>query len=253
MKPSLIVFGTISLFSVLVAGCSKSAATGGDSGTAAAANGPKGGSCMEPQAGICTNFAENPGGIAESVCTGMSKGTYGQSACPTDNSIGSCAAKGDTIYYYFGNSSGPWTEDAASDCKTIHEGTFTATAGAADTAKQKALPTPDRIQASCQQQAGTCDDYFGDPIKVGMSKSFCAPDGTLSDGKACPTDGLVATCLTGGKAQRYYQAYMKKTSTTMAAAEDQCKNGSLSFSHFYPVPGAVVASATGKPGKGKGK
>jgi hypothetical protein len=257
----LVALGTVSLalLSLVTLGCSKgsgSSATGSTaSATAAGANAPKGGSCMEPQAGICTNFADNPGGIAETVCTGMSKGTYGKAACSTDSSVGSCLGKdGNTVVYYFGNSVAPWQDDAAADCKSSHEGTFTATAGAADTAKQKAVPTADKIAASCVQSFGLCDDYFGDPLMVGVKKSLCsAPDGTLSDGKACSTDGLVATCLTPGKAERYYASYMKKTSTTLAAAEDQCKNSTLvGTAHFYPEPGAMVALAA-KPAKGKAK
>jgi hypothetical protein len=233
----------------LVTGCSKGS---GSSGGTAAANGPKGGSCMQAQAGICQNFSDNPGGIAEGTCTSLLKGTYAKTACATDNTIGSCAAKdGDTVYYYVGNATAPWPDDAAADCKMTHEGTFTATAGAAEVAKQKALPTADKIQASCMTSFGLCDDYFGDPMSVGIKTSMCtAPDGTLAQGKACPTDDLVATCLTPGKAERYYASYMKKTGTTLASAEDLCKNSTIvGTGHFYADPGGATLLAA-KPTKG---
>ncbi len=138
MKPSLLaVTSTLAVaLSVAAIGCSKS---GGGGATAADPNAPKGGSCMQDKAGLCTEFSENPAGLAEGACTSLMKGTFSKASCSKDNTIGSCQAKSDVTYYYFGNASGPWTEDAADDCKTIHEGTFTPTAGAADNAKAKAL------------------------------------------------------------------------------------------------------------------
>jgi hypothetical protein len=254
MKPTLALVTALSLVSLAAIGCSKSS-----SGTAAAGsanpNAPKGGSCMQDKAGLCTEYSENPGGLAESACTALIKGTYSKDSCSRDNTIGSCQSKGDTTYYYFGNADGPWTEDAADDCKKIHEGTFTATPGAAETAKLKALPTPDHILASCTHDPGSCDDFYGDPIKVSIDKAFCDGDGTWVDGKACPTDGLVATCLSGGAAKRYYAAYLKKNSVSVSGLGTLCAGGSIGYSHFYPAPGASTAVATGPkapPGKGKG-
>jgi hypothetical protein len=256
MKPSLVVTATAFAVAVSLAaiGCSKGA--GGASGAAAAdPNAPKGGSCMQDKAGLCTEFSENPAGLAEGACTSLMKGTYSKAACSHDSTIGSCQSKGDTTYYYFGNASGPWTEDAQDDCKTIHEGTFTATAGAAETAKAKAIPTPDKILASCTQDTGSCDDEYGDPIKLDISKSFCAAPATWADAKACPTDNLVATCLSGGTAHRYYATYLKKNGISMADLGNLCKSSGIGYSHFYPAPGAptapVVAAAGSKGKKGK--
>jgi hypothetical protein len=241
--------------SVVAFGCSKGSGSSGSGTTSATnANAPKGGSCMQDKAGLCTEFTENPAGLSEGLCTSLMKGTYSKAACSRDNTIGSCQSKDDATYYYFGNSSGPWTEDAADDCKNIHEGTFTATPGAADTAKAKALPAPDHILASCVQDANTCDDYYGDPIKVGISKSFCDGSGQWNDGKACATDGLVATCLSGGAAHRYYAGYLKKNGVTMDGLASLCKSGSIGYSHFYPAAGApasgpAVAATKGKKGK----
>ena len=233
MKSALIFVGTLSLISLAAVGCSHK---GSDGQGGAAANGPKGGSCMQDKAGLCTEYADNPAGMAESVCTSLIKGTYSKNACPRDNSLGSCLSKDDTTFYYFGNASGPWTEDATEDCKTIHEGTFTAVAGASEIAKQKALPTPDRILASCQHTQGSCDDYYGDPIKLAISKSLCEGDGTWADGKACPADGLAATCLSGGTAHRYYPAYLKSTSTSMTELEQPLQGRQHHLRPLLPGP-----------------
>jgi hypothetical protein len=257
MKPSLVFATTTIALAVSLAaiGCSKSAG-GGSSGSSAADPGaPKGGSCMQDKAGLCTEFGDNPAGLAEGACTSLMKGTYAKTACSHDNSIGSCASKGDTTWYYFGNASGPWTEDAADDCKNIHEGTFTATAGAADTAKAKAIPTSDKILASCVQDANACDDEYGDPIKLDISKSFCSAPATWADAKACPSDSLVGTCLSGGTAHRYYAGYLKKNGVSMTDLANLCKSSSIGYAHFYPgpaapAPGPVVA-AGGKGKKGK--
>jgi len=260
MKPSRIFLTTsISLaLSIVAFGCSK-----GSSGTTASAdrsgtdaNAPKGGSCNQAKAGLCTEFTDNPAGIAEGTCTSIMQGTYSKSACSRASTIGSCASKEEVTWYYFGNASGPWTEDAAQDCKDIHEGAFTATPGAADNAKANALPTPDRIEASCVKDALSCDDVYGDPIKLSLSKSFCDGSSTWNDGKACPTDGLVATCIAGGTAHRYYGAYLKKNGLSMSGLESLCKTSSIGYSHFYPAAGAPVAAgpqglsaAKGKKGK----
>jgi hypothetical protein len=250
MKPTLVVVTALALAAISATGCSKK--SGGASADGTAANAPKGGSCLEDKVGVCTEYAENPMGIAESACTSLVKGTYSKNACSHDNTLGSCASKGDTIYYYFGNSEGPWTEDATENCKTIHDGTFTATAGAAETAKQKAMPTADRIQASCAHDDGSCEDEYGDPIKLGMSKSFCEGGGTWADGKACPSDNLVATCLSSGTARRYYATYLKKNSMSAADLAGLCTGSGLGYSHFYPAPGVSIAPPA-KVATGKGK
>jgi hypothetical protein len=109
MKPSLIVTSTFAIAVTLAAiGCSKGGGAGAGA-TATDPNAPKGGSCLQDKAGLCTEFSENPGGLAEGTCTALMKGTYSKSSCPKDNTIGTCQAKTDATYYYFGNASGPWT------------------------------------------------------------------------------------------------------------------------------------------------
>jgi hypothetical protein len=257
MTPSRVFLTTsISLaLSIVAFGCSKGSAgitaSGDRNGTNA--NAPKGGSCNEAKAGLCTEFNDNPAGIAEGTCTSVMQGTYAKDACNRANTIGSCASKDDVTYYYFGNAWGPWTEDAADDCKNVHEGTFTATPGASDNAKLQAIPSPDHIEASCVQDANACDDIYGDPIKLSISKSFCDGSGKWNDGKACPTDGLVATCLAGGTAHRYYGSYLKKNGLTMSGLASLCKTSSIGYSHFYPAAGAPVAAGPQGLSAAKGK
>jgi hypothetical protein len=256
MKPAhALLTASISLaLSLAALGCSKG--SGGGSTTATTdPNAPKGGSCMQSGVGLCSEYADNMGGIAEGACTTLLKGTYSKGSCSRDNSIGSCQAKDEVTYYYFGNESGPWTEDAADECKTIHEGTFKPTPGAAETAKQKALPTADHILASCVADTTSCEDHYGDPIKLQLSKSMCDGTGQWNDGKACPTDGLVATCLSNGTAHRFYATYLKKNGVSMSDLASQCSTTGMLYSHFYPAPGAPTAApvvATRKGGK-KGK
>ena len=161
-----LVTASISLaLSLAALGCSKGSGAGSTTATSDP-NAPKGGSCMQSGVGLCSEYADNMGGIAEGACTTLLKGTYSKGSCSRDNSIGSCQAKDEVTYYYFGNESGPWTEAAADECKTIHEGTFKPTPGAAETAKQKALPTADHILASCVADTTSCEDHYGDPIKL---------------------------------------------------------------------------------------
>jgi hypothetical protein len=257
MKPAhVLVTASFSLaLSLAALGCSKGSGAG-SAGASTDPNAPKGGSCTQSNVGLCTEYSDNPGGIAEGACTSLLKGTYSKGSCSRDNTIGSCKSKDEVNYYYFGSESGPWTEDAADECKTIHEGTFTPTPGAAELAKQKALPTPDHILASCVADATSCEDHYGDPIKLGLSKSMCEAPSQWNDGKACPTDGLVGTCLSNGTAHRYYAAYLKKNGVSLSDLASQCSSTGMLYSHFYPVPGAatpppVVAAHKGGGKKGK--
>jgi hypothetical protein len=101
----------------------------------------------------------------------------------------------------------------------------------------------------------SCEDHYGDPIKLQLSKSMCDGTGQWNDGKACPTDGLVATCLSNGTAHRFYATYLKKNGVSMSDLASQCSTTGMLYSHFYPASGAPTAApvvATRKGGK-KGK
>lgn len=244
--------GALVVCALVVVGCSKKEApTAGGGGTAAPV-GPKGGSCAEPASGICTEFADNTANLAEAACT-MTHGTYGPGACSHDKTIGTCEGKGETVYYYFANARGPWTEDAADDCKTGTEGTFTATSGAADLAKQNALPPASFITASCVHPEGYCEDILGTSIAADLDRSMCQTDGTYSAGAACSSDKLVGTCLSMHKAKRFYADYAKKTGSSPKALEKLCTDSAIGYAHWYPAPGASVVAAATPPKAGKHK
>ena len=244
--------GALVVCALVVVGCSKKdAATAADGGTTAT-SGPKGGSCVEATSGVCTEYADNTAGLAEAACT-ITKGTYGQAACSHDKTIGTCAGKGQTVYYYFGNARAPWTDDAADDCKSTVEGTFTATPGAADQAKQNALPPASFITASCVHPEGYCEDILGTSIAADMDKSMCQADGTYNAGAACSTDKLVGTCLAMHKAKRFYTDYLKKTSSTPKDLEKLCSEAAIGYAHWVPAAGAAVAAAPSGKGGGKHK
>jgi hypothetical protein len=243
--------GAFAVCALLAVGCSKKDAPSTTAGGGTATSGPKGGSCAEATSGICTEYADNTAGLAEAAC-GITKGTYGPGACSHDKTIGTCEGKGQTIYYYFGNARAPWTDDAADDCKTLEEGTFTATAGAADQAKQNALPPASFITASCVHPEGYCEDILGTSIASDMDKSMCQADGTYNAGAACSTDKLVGTCLAMHKAKRFYTDYLRKTSSTPKDLEKLCSDAAIGYAHWYPVAGATVAAVpTGKGAKHK--
>jgi hypothetical protein len=243
----------LALCALVVAGCSKkNADTAADGGTTAA-NAPKGGSCVEATSGVCTEFDDDTAGFAEAACT-LTKGTFSHAACTRDKTVGTCTGKGQTVYYYFGNARGPWPEDAAEDCKSSVEGTFTATAGAADQAKANALPPPSFITASCVHPEGYCEDMIGTSIASDLDKSMCQTDGTYTAGAACGADRLVGTCLAMHKAKRFYTDYVKKTGSTPKELEKLCTDGSIGYAHWVPAPGAAVAAVMApktKPGKHK--
>jgi hypothetical protein len=242
--------GMVAVCALVVVGCSKKDAGTTAGGGTATTSGPKGGSCVETTSGVCTEYDDNTAGLAEAAC-GITKGTYGQAACSHDKTIGTCAGKGQTVYYYFANARAPWTEDAAEDCKTSVEGTFTPTPGAADNAKTNALPPASFITASCMHPEGYCEDLLGTSIAADLDKSMCQADGTYNAGTACPADKLVGTCLAMHKAKRFYTDYLKKTSSKPKELEKLCSEAALGYAHWYPSPTAVAAAATGSP-SGKG-
>jgi hypothetical protein len=247
---------------VALVACGKPANKDGAAGSAtvtSAAAAPKGGSCMEEKSGICTEYADNPLGFAESACKDMFKGTYSKNACPTQNLIGTCQKKddknpngGDKEFYYFGNGKGAWVSDAQDDCEKnpLSPGKFTAQAGVDQQAKDNALPAANHISASCVKKDGTCEDITG---RLGeLEKSFCEDGGagTYKDGQACPTENLVGSCLKQGKVARYYTANLK-TSNVKSLTKD-CEDFSLiGKNHWYPGPAAPAAAAPAAKAAGK--
>lgn len=252
-----------SVSSLLVAaGCSKkeedkaatttvNGASSPAAGGAAKGPAPKGGSCKQEKEGLCTEFSENPLGAMEALCSGMLKGQYTKEACPRENLLGTCQAKTDATFYYIANSAGPWPADAADHCKLTHEGTFAVAPGVETIAKEKALPAANRITASCVQNDGSCEDIVGDSITMDLQKEMCASTGSWVDGKACPTDGVVASCLTKNKVTRYTASYAKKNGVPLKNLAEGCKSDGLIFAHWYPTAGAEAAAPAGKALAGK--
>lgn len=215
----------------------------------------KGGSCKQPMTGLCTEFAENPFGASEGLCTSILEGTFAaKEGCARENLVGTCQTKASATYYYFANSVGPWPKDAKQDCTTIHEGTFTEAAGAAETAKQKALPAADRIVASCSNKDGACEDFLGGGFGVSMSKDICqSSEGKWNDGKACPSENIAASCLSKGKVTRYPVGFGKKGGTSLKDVEGFCSGEGLAFSHWYPnaaLPASPAKSLAGTKASG---
>jgi hypothetical protein len=239
--------GTILFFSaclVAVTACGKS----GNSGTAGSATvtnaaAPKGGSCNESKAGICTEYNDNPLGLAEGACKEMFKGTYNKGSCPTENTIGFCQKKDEKQFYYFGNGVGAWVDDAKEDCEKnqLTPGKFTATAGVDQAAKDKAIPPASAIQASCQKKDGSCDDITG---RLGdLEKSLCEDPnlgGKWADGAACTADNLIGSCVQHGKVRRHYTSELKGGLTSVKGLTDDCQDG-FTKGHWYPGPAAPAA------------
>lgn len=262
----LTTHGIVTLSIVLSVGCNfaknnDASATTVNSGTPGVAA-PKGGSCKQPKTGLCTEFASNPFGASEGLCTSIMEGTYAaREGCARENLVGTCQSKANATYYYFANSAGPWPADAKDDCTTIHEGTFTEAAGAAETAKQKALPGADRIAASCSNKDGSCEDILGGGFGASMSKDICqSSDGKWSDGKACSSENVAASCLSKGKVTRYPVGFGgKKGGTSLKDVESFCKGDGLAFSHWYPnaalpaLPAKSLAAAKASGSSSKAK
>ncbi len=243
-------------FSVALLACGKPGASSNSSPAASAtltsAAAPKGGSCNEAKAGICTEYSDNPLGIAESACKEMFAGTYAKAACPSENVLGYCTKdKGDKQYYYFGNGVAAWVDDAKKDCEQnpLTPGKFTVatTANIEQLAKDKALPTSDRIAGSCVHKDGSCDDVVGRMAE--LEKQFCEDAGGKFGTTACSADALVGSCVKHGKVSRFYSANLK-TNTVKQLTTD-CED-SLGQGHWYEGPAAPKAAVKpAKPAKAK--
>ncbi|MDF2697647.1 MAG: hypothetical protein K0S65_6030, partial [Labilithrix sp.] len=173
-------------------------------------------------------------------------GAYAKESCPTADLMGVCERKGgDKKFYYFGGST-PWVSDAQESCEKdgLEPGKFTAQPGAEQAAKDKALPTAARIQGSCINSAGSCEDLFGEAFD--MQKSMCEQfDGKFST-SPCTSDKLVASCVKSGKVERLYEKDLKLQK--LSELQSSCEKYAIPFGHFYPNPNAAPsAAAAAKP------
>lgn len=243
---------------VLAVGCGKPSGGSGAAGSASttsASPAPKGGSCFEEKVGICHEFAENPLGVAEGLCTDLYKGTFKKEGCPTKDLVGTCALKdGDKKFYYFGNAEAAWVSDAKKECEesALDKGTFTEAPGAEEAAKEKGLPATSMIAGSCVDPDGSrCEDHVGGVVDV--MKDLCKQAGNTWSDSPCPTEDLQGSCLTRGMVTRYYKPMTKlvKASKLQSYCEE---SGLVSAAHWYPAPGFDPTDApSGKAAGGKAK
>jgi hypothetical protein len=249
---TFVVVSSVSLVALATVACGKPKSDGKAGSTnVTSAAAPKGGRCLLEKAGTCSEYKDNALGLAESACKDLMKGVYSKESCPTADLMGVCERKGDKKFFYFGGST-PWVSDAQESCEKdgLEPGKFTAQPGAEQIAKDKALPAPTRIQGSCINSAGTCEDLFGEAFEI--QKSMCEQlDGKFS-ASPCTTDKLVASCVKNGKVERLYEKDLK--SQKLSDLQSSCEKYAIPFGHFYPNPNAAAAAAP-KPvlaGKAKG-
>lgn len=241
---------SITFVGLALVACGKPSGKGADpSGSATTTSGaaPKGGSCLEDKAGLCTEYNDNPLGMAEGACTSMFKGTYQKSACPTADLMGVCERKDEKEYYYFGNGAAPWLSDAKKDCEQnpLTPGKFVPQPNAEQAAKDKAIPSASKIVGSCKKKDGSCDDIHG--RLADMEKSSCEDLGGTYATTACSSENLVGSCAKHGKVSRYYSDSLKLF--TVKELTENCEDA-LSEGHYYPGPAAPAAAAA-KGGAGK--
>ncbi len=244
---NIVVVTSVSLIALATSACGKGKAEGGKAGSTSltSAEAPKGGRCLLEKAGTCTEYKGNALGLAEGACTDLLKGAYAKEACPAAELMGKCERKGDTVFYYFGGEY-PWVSDAEKSCAKdgLEPGKFTASAGAEQLAKEKALPATSKILGSCAHTSlGTCEDYTGadfDMLK-GLCDKFTATP--------CSTDKLVASCVKHGRVERLYESELKYQK--MADLQKSCEGDAFPFGHFYPNPSYTPAKAAAAPAKAK--
>lgn len=247
------VVSAVSLMALASVACkpgNKTDKAGSTTLTSAAAAAPKGGSCMQENAGTCEEYKDNALGLAESACKDLLKGKYSKEACPQANLMAVCERKNDKKYFYYGGSQ-PWLSDAKEACEKdgLEPGKLTAQPNAEQTAKEKALPDAARIQGSCVKQGGTCEDLYGEMFD--LQKSTCEQfDGKFST-SPCTTDKLVASCVKNGKVERLYEKDLKLSK--MSELQENCEKYAIPFGHFYPSPNAPKPAApAGKGAAGAG-
>lgn len=246
-------FAVFTLIGLSAVACGKGSSKSGTTETTSA-DMPKGGSCTEEKTGVCTEYSDNPLGIAESACKSMFKGTYAKSGCSTTNLIGSCQRKsestgkpGDKEFYYYGNGVAPWLEDAKKDCENnplFPGGKFTAQPDAEAKSKEKGIPEASHFSGSCVKSDNSCEDNFG-RLGGDGDKQICEDLGGKYSDKACDQTNLVGSCLKTGKVSRYFSANLKGSS--MKNLQSDCENGFMT-GHWYPSPNAP---ADAKPADAK--
>jgi len=246
VRPALFV--SFALVGLTVAACGKPSKEGGGASSTTTTSGPvpKGGSCNVEKQGICEEYADSALGLAEGACKSLLKGSYAKAACSQTNLMGVCETKDEKKFYYFGNSVAPWVSDAKEDCEknAITPGKFTAQPNAEETAKTKTMPDASKISASCMEESGQCEDIIVDALD--MEKSSCESGGGKYATSACPTAGLVASCVKRGKVVRYYEKALK--TQKMSELQTFCDSGGILFGHFYADPNAPKAPAAGGGG-----
>jgi hypothetical protein len=243
---------TLAALALVACGKSSSSSAGSTSSSAtttSAGPAPKGGSCLEEKAGVCTEYGDNPLGMAEGACTSMFKGTYQKTACPTADLMGVCERKDDKQYYYFGNGVAPWVSDAKKDCEQnpLSPGKWVPQPNAEQAAKDKAIPAASKIAGSCKKKDGSCDDIHG--RLADMEKSTCEELGGTYATTPCSTENLVGSCAKHGKVSRYYTDSLKTFS--VKELTENCEDA-LSEGHYYPGPAAPAAAAAKGGGGAKG-
>jgi hypothetical protein len=240
-----VIFVSFAIVGLTVAACGKPSKDGQAGSTSVtSAPIPKGGSCNVEKQGICEEYADSALGLAEGACKSLMKGSYAKAACSTQNLMGVCETKDEKKFYYFGNSLAPWVSDAKDDCEknAITPGKFTAQPNAEEQSKTKAMPSSDKISAHCTEESGQCEDIIVDMLD--MEKSSCESGGGKYATGACPTAGLVGSCVKRGKVVRYYTPALK--SQKMTDLQTFCDSNGILFGHFYADPNAPAAP-TGKP------
>jgi hypothetical protein len=191
-------------------------------------------------AGTCTEYEGNALGLTETMCKDVMKGSYAKESCPTAELMGVCERKNDKKFYYFGGST-PWVSDAKESCEKdgLEPGKFAAQPNAEQAAKEKAIPTAAKIQGSCIDSSGTCEDLFGEMFD--MQKSMCEQFDGKFETTPCTSDKLVASCVKNGKVERLYEKDMKFQK--LADLEKSCEKYAIPFGHFYANPNAAAANA----------
>ncbi len=244
-----VIFVSFAIVGLTVAACGKPTSKDGQAGatTVTSAPVPKGGSCNVEKQGICEEYADSALGLAEGACKSLLKGSYAKAACSQQNLMGVCETKDEKKFYYFGNSVAPWVSDAKEDCEknAITPGKFTAQPNAEEQAKTKALPAADKISNHCMEETGQCEDIIVDPLD--MEKQSCESGGGTYGAGACPTAGLVGSCVKRGKVVRYYEKALK--SQKMSDLQTFCDSNGILFGHWYADPNAPTAAPAAKAAK----
>jgi len=257
-----LLVSSFTLVTVALVGCSlppskkkaDSEAVGTTTTTSASLKG--GASCNHEKSGRCTEFKkDDPLGLLETGCKDIQKATFTKdTGCASANLMGTCERQDAKEFYYFGGAI-PWVQDAKTSCEKdgLTPGKFTASPNAEQTAKDKAVPTPDHIVASCTEKDGTlCEDLYGDLVE--LQTSSCEQGGRKLAKTPCASEKLVGSCVKEGTTERHYEPELKWMK--LADLQKNCESSSILYGHWYPnadFKEATPAAAPAKKGKKKSK